>query len=424
MSAESSEAARSTFPAAAWCSELFCMYRELVAPTTESPVEFLWGSLAAALGFLVGGDCAIPWGPGFLRPTLYVALIGDTAKGRKSTALNDVLDVAVRPTLERMKLDTPALPFEVMTGMGSGEGFFDVIADRHDGPGDERQGGRRALVVLHELGELLAKVGRGQAGCMLDFLLNAFEAPREFTMHTRDRRVKATNATVSLATASTLEWLVQNLPASIVMNGFINRFVLLQGERGHPLPFRPQLDSTLQEAFRRRLYETLASIQGQALRFSSDAVSCHAGHYEEEYNRPSRGGLVDAASARCDALALRIAALLAIGDGTLTIDGRHVDAAWMVAKYSAGVAESLVERIEARTIKEVEDRILAHADKAAKKAVEAGGDASFTKRSVFQRLKGKSGLSAEEFERGWRALHVAGELVAVDESLNRFRLEE
>ena len=101
----------------------------------------LYGDQGVGAAFLRGGglDCTIPWGSGQLKPTLYVALVGDTAKGRKSTALNDVLELAVHPTLERLRLDADQLPpFEVLTGMGSGEGFLEVLADRDQ---NERGGG-------------------------------------------------------------------------------------------------------------------------------------------------------------------------------------------------------------------------------------------------------------------------------------------
>src|SRR5262245_32079430 len=239
------------FPECAWESRLFAEYRELVGPTTEAPDAFLWGALAGALSFLLGQDARFPWGAGFQPPTLLIALVGTTGKARKSTAIDDVLHIVVESLRARGdELMGEPDPTDVVVGSGSGEGFAASLADRkfrrdtdHKDDPARVQTGRRVLFVIHELGGLLGKVERGQAGNMLDFLLGCFDARPKWTHRTRnvDDEIQMTNATGVVLAASTATWLVDQLSDIHVMAGFANRFLWLSGDRKQPLPYRPQI---------------------------------------------------------------------------------------------------------------------------------------------------------------------------------------
>jgi hypothetical protein len=189
---------------------------------------------------LVGRDGAFPWGAERKPPMLHVALVGESAKARKSTAIGDALKILVQPLMSPPPDDDAPKPFEIVRGSGSGEGFFEAIADRRwkrkGAPQDEASKtmtGRRAIFAIDELGALLAKNRRGQAGNMLDFILEAFDANESWSHRTRARMdaapLVATNAVAVFLCASTVDFLVDNLTDVEVMSGLV-------GARPRPRP--------------------------------------------------------------------------------------------------------------------------------------------------------------------------------------------
>jgi hypothetical protein len=97
---------------------------------------------------------------------------------------------------------------------------------------------------------------------------------------------------------------------------------------------------------------------------------------------------------------------LAVADGAEKVGLAHVEAAWAVVDYSRKVSGSLIEHISTKSRGGAESRVL----NAARKTAQASGG-SFTRRDVFQRVKGATGVSSDVFERAWKALVANGELV-------------
>ena len=415
------------FPESAWQSRLFAEYRDLVGPTTEAPDAFLWGALAGALSFLIGQDARYPWGAGFQPPTLLIALIGTTGKARKSTAIDDVLHIVVEPLRVRGdELVGEPDPTDVVVGSGSGEGFAAALADRKfrrdsDSKDDPArvQLARRVLFVIHELGGLLGKVERGQAGNMLDFLLSCFDARPKWTHRTRnvDDEIHMTNATGVVLAASTATWLVDQLSDLHVMAGFANRFLWLSGDRKKPLAYRPAIPIDAQHWFQQRVHDALDGLKRGAFEFDDDALARHAGFYDMHFKSETDDPLQDAATARMDILALRVALVLAAGDGSLRVDTRHVENAWQIAEYSSRVVGDLVQRIRVRTLREAEDRVLRAAER-----VGGSGPEGCSKRDVYQRVKGKTGLDSATFNQIWNSLLAVEAIAPLDSEGRRFRV--
>jgi hypothetical protein len=412
------------FPESAWESGLFAHYRELVGRTTEAPDAFLWGALAGALSFLIGQDATCPWGASFQPATLLIALVGTTGKARKSTAIDDVLHMVVEPLRARASGREPD-PTDVVVGSGSGEGFAAALADKRfsledDDKGTSRmQTGRRVLFVIHELGALLGKVERGQAGNMMDFLLGCFDARPKWTHRTRnaDDEIHMTRASGVVLAASTATWLVDQLSDMHVMAGFANRFLWLAGDRKEPVAFRPRIAPLAQQAFQERVRDALNGVGTGSFELDAEAMRLHSGFYDLQYRVESDDALQDAAIARMDILALRIALVLAAGDGTSQVRAHHVSAAWQVAEYSCRVVADLVQRIRVRTLREAEDRVLRAAARVA-----AATQGEFSKRDVYQRVKGKSGLDSATFNQLWNSLLSVEAIEPVDQQGRRFRV--
>jgi phage/plasmid primase-like uncharacterized protein len=128
------------FPEVAW-SGLFGQWREIVAPCTEAPLEFLWASFLVNVGLMLGRKVWIE-SPQPLYPNFYILLLGQTGDARKSTAL-----WLARQLLKRLDDD-----IEIVTGIVSTEGLFERLAKHDD---------TRALGYVDEFRSLLS-VGRRQ----------------------------------------------------------------------------------------------------------------------------------------------------------------------------------------------------------------------------------------------------------------------
>jgi hypothetical protein len=400
-------------------------YCDALARTTESPLRFIWTSALVCLASLLGREFRLRWGPKWLYPNLLVCLIGKTSKGRKTTAISDGLDVIVEPLRPRARLGEPE-PFEVVRGGGSGEGLAEGLADRKykdavDGKTVERvQQGRRALYVVDELGALLEKVAREQAGSLVEFLLRLFDAPESWTHRTRTASFTITGGIGSLLAASTVDFLVPNLRDVHVMSGLPNRFFWVEGERGAPLPLRPPVENLgqLTEKFR----QAISAVSGREASINPDAQAFHADLYCRRYSDgDGRSPLAEAATARGDVLALKIAMLLAAAQARTVITLDDIRTAWGLVESSEEVVEGIVDRLHEKDLREAERRVM---DAAAKCAAESV-DGYFTRRAAFQRVKGRSGMPAAVYNRIWESLAAADEFVVEREDgepTGRYRL--
>ncbi len=418
------------FPAIAWRG-LFAKYRDRIAPTTESPPEFLFGALLGALSVLVARTATLPWGSGQMPPVVLVALIGETAKARKSTAIDDVVETIVGPLMPKATRPGEPAPMELLIGSGSGEGFVEALADRrwkpvsspdNDEPEEEVQTHRRALYVVHEFAALLAKIRKDQAGSMIDFMINVFDARNIWTHRTRSKGNQSSSLTITggigvFLVASTIQWIVENLTETQVLAGLANRFLWLGGIRQKPLHRRPKIDQAVLDELRYEVEKVLPVGGAVEYQLDDEADKLHAAKYEADFYKDTSSEIVAAAGARGDVLALRVALLLAIADGEKVIKKEHIEAGWAVIEYSRSVVEILMGRIHARSMHEVERRVVA----AAGRIIETGVD-SFTRREVWQRLKGShSGLDSELFARAFASLVDAGD-IAPNGAANKFRL--
>lgn len=418
------------FPESAFVG-LFADYRALVAPTTEAPDSFHWASLLASLSALVGRTAKLEGGPDGVAPLLHVALLGRTGKARKSTAMEDAVsllidafpaalealtDARTRAQLQVVDgdhlrapsrghsraVDAATFTLDVVRGAGSGEGLAEALADT------DEETGKRALFVIDEFGALLEKAGRGQAGNLVELLLRLYDAPTKFEHRTRKAAFSVTDGVGVFLGASTVEWVHRTLTEAHVRRGLVSRFLWVLGDRKPmPLARRPAINKESHNAFVAHAADRLAAAAGKVFSLTAEADALHQRRYELEYHRDDESDLHSAASARADGLALRLSLLLAIADGAEAVGLAHVEAAWAVVDYSRRVSGNLIEHISTKSRAGAETRVL----NAARKTAEATRG-SFTRRDVFQRVKGPTGVSSDVFERAWKALVANGELVA------------
>jgi hypothetical protein len=201
------------FPEAAW-SGLFGQWRDVVAPCTEAPLEFLWASFLVNVGLMLGRNVWIE-SPQPLYPNFYVLLLGQTGDARKSTAL-----WLARQLLKRIDKD-----IEIVTGIVSTEGLFDRLAKHDD---------TRALGYVDEFRSLLS-VGRRQGTRdLLPKLNSLIYCPDQETIDRRKDPTTVIRPFFSLISATAQDYVSDLLSDLELSGGMLNRFLMVAGDEQPP----------------------------------------------------------------------------------------------------------------------------------------------------------------------------------------------
>ena len=409
------------FPQSAWRG-LFYQYAAVVAQTTEASEAAIWGAHAAALSVVLGRECSLPWAGGGLFPTLHVAILGPTGSGRKSSSIDDAQVLLVDPFKPKATLPGEPDPLVVLSGMGSGEGFMEAIKDTHWLPPGAKRGtqsnvqtGRRALFVISELGGLLEKANAGAAGSMIDFVINAWDCKREWTHQVRRTKdtapFKATDATAVILAASTMEWLSEVLTIGHIRNGLVNRFLWLAGDPRGAIAIRPPFDPIAVHAYQQMASNVLARVRGQQFSLDQAATGLHKAKYADIYSsrlHADPDSTTIPATNRAEIQALRLAILIAAADGTTTIDLSILQAAWDIVEYSNHIVEVLTGALIPRTVGDMERRIMKQCLRSSK-----AHNGEFSRYMVWERVKGKGGVTVEIFGKIWDALVREGDIIAI-----------
>jgi hypothetical protein len=407
---------------------LFAAYRNLVGPTSEASDIYHFGALAVILSLLIGRTCGLPFGTRPLFPNVLAVITGRSALARKSSSIDDCVQLVLDPLKPGPVGGVPTL--SVIDGSGSGEGFFDALADVEiEAPPNsgnvKRIEARRAVYVIHEFGGILAKMGRDQAGKMLDFMLQLFDAKPVWTHTTRSGgHRQATDAVGVMLAATTESWLLDTLTVEQIYAGLANRFLWLTGLPKAPMAFRTPISAAAHQALLAQAGRCLTAVASAGeFTFDPGARTLHEGRYGAFYwaNQLPDGEAESESGAsvtRSDILALKVAMLLATAQATATVDAATMATAWQVVDYSNAIVARYVELLRASGVEMAERRMRTAADSLLLRA-----DApAFTKSELRDRVKGKRGIPTETFNRVWKAWLEAGELAPIDVSRWKFRV--
>ncbi|WP_242334564.1 DUF3987 domain-containing protein [Anaeromyxobacter sp. SG66] len=403
------------FPESAWIGATVDYYN-LICNTTEAPDELIFAGIIGVLSALATLSIRLRAGTGFILPILFVCLLGETARTRKTTAMNDAVDVVLDPLRPRSTQPGEPDPFEIVRGQGSGEGLLEALADRPWWPPGVKphsqpptvQSGRSALYLFDEYGTFLEKAARDHAGNFVGFHLNLFDAPAQMQLSTRSSRIVCTNARGTILAASTPDYLARGLTEGLVRSGFVNRFLFFAGERTAAIPIRPPVDDAARAALIVTLRGHLERLRGREVTLSPEAISINHARYHVHYNRQDETPLVEAATERAHILAMRLAMVLAFADGSAVIAGSHMAAGWDVVSYSGKVVAKLLGLMKSKDFEHAEGRVI----RAARK-LEAVNGGTFTRPELRDRLRGGNGLTAKAFNTVWDPLLAAEDIIQV-----------
>lgn len=307
-----------------------------VEPHTEADPVAVLMNLIVAYSNAVGRGAYALVGADRHHLNLFVALVGETSKGRKGTSWSH--------TRELMHVaDSGWADGCVQNGLSTGEGLINAVRDPVLGTGkdgepvtiDEGARDKRLLAVEGEFAGVL-KVMRREGNTLSAILRQAWDGDR-LQVLTRNSPMKATDAHVSIVGHVTRAELLRHLTETETANGFANRILWLMVRRSKVLPFGGNWRTVDTAPLVRRL--------AAALEFGRGAGEISWGEsaedlWRERYEELSEGkpGLFGAVVGRAEAQVLRLAAVYAAMDLSRTIELPHLEAAlalWDYAEQSA-----------------------------------------------------------------------------------------
>lgn len=321
-----------------------------VARYTEASEESLLCHLLVAFGSMVGRTRYLYSGDKHFCNE-FLAILGDTALGRKGTAWRFLSELLKR-------LDAEWFKTRQLKGIQSGEGIIHAIRDPKerqartkkeqneygDRPVIEDEGvkDKRLLIIEEELSQILT-VAKREANTVTEILRHGWDGAEFLQNAAKNAGQIASNPHVSLIGHSTREEFREKTKnTTAAANGTINRFLICASRKAHTLADTEYIDWDRPEW--RELLDPII----EALNIVSRAgvyehrVKRDAGakvRWETFYKAKSReeeaspGGLIGNILARSVAHVSRISLLFAVADGSAVISEWHQIAAEAVVEY-------------------------------------------------------------------------------------------
>lgn len=306
-------------------------FATLYAHYVESPKPFLYVAYLTYFGALLGPYVTLETE---LRPAsrLYSVLVGESALGRKSSAMGHA-DHFFQPFLpDRLA---------VLYGLGSAEGIARVVKEK----------GFPVLLHFDEL-KIFVDKAKQDGSVALPMVTTLYEFTK-YQNHTRDRSIELESVHLSLLAASTKETYESMWASQFMDIGFLNRLFVVLARRTTKRSFPDAIPAAHIEALRAKTREHLDGIwrsmpQPLILRLTPDAFEFWKVWYE---------ALEESVYAnRLDTIGLRLMMLLAITSGRVEVDDATVQAVVTLLDYELAVrklldpidAENAVARMEER----------------------------------------------------------------------------
>ena len=296
-------------------------------PFTEADPAGVLVAMVVQAGVVLGRARVLSVaGGGVQAPNLFAMLVGDSATGRKGTA--------VTAASAAIGLAYPDLDKLLVTGLGSGEGLVTHLKRAIDkaaaSPGSLVE--YRVLIDESEVARLLAAMGR-EGSTLSAMLRSAFDGTP--LGHT----VAATSTTITwhhvgLLGQVTPEELRDKLSVSERSNGFANRFLWIAVRRQRLIPFAEHPRRHVPASAVADMASAFAaSTRLEQLSFTPLAAELWE-HIYAEMGSIHLFGTLDVLTSREITLTLRVATIFALMDRSLLVDIPHLEAARAIVEYS------------------------------------------------------------------------------------------
>jgi len=268
---------------------------------------------------------------------IFPVLVGKTAKGRKGTSFDRVVDLFAQ-------VDPDWVLHRIKSGLASGEGLIHAVRDSREEWDkkeqrmlivDEGVDDKRFVGVATEFAALLKIMAR-PSNTLSPLIRQSWDNGNLQNL-TKNSPEKATGAHIAVIGHITADELRRHLEETEYANGFANRFLFIAVERVRLLPFGGKRIAWHDLADRLRQKIAIVREWGEAeITFDDDASRL----WEHAYRRLSDGrpGLFGAVTARAEAQVPRLALIYATLDAAQSIGVPHLKAAlecWRYAEQSA-----------------------------------------------------------------------------------------
>jgi 5S rRNA maturation endonuclease (ribonuclease M5) len=303
----------------------------LLEPYLEANREAILANVLAAIGVLFErrGYAKVSADPHY--PIDYFLIVGDTAKGRKGTTTNAVLEMA-----ERVR---PGYKSRGLYSMSTGEGLINALMKPQTEEEKDQNLPSQAeypatFVNLGELAGLLSVMTR-DSNTLPTVLRDAWDG-KPLQVNTRNQRLCLPNVSLGIIANTTRSDLTKVNPVDIG-NGFINQFIFIWSQRSKLLEEGANLDTLFKsEAWALTLKELHAAILaadkiGEVKRDSETVQLWKEMYYDFNVSGDS---VVDKLLARNDAHTLRLSVEYALLDRSPVIRPCHLKAARAVWDFS------------------------------------------------------------------------------------------
>ncbi len=318
----------------------------LVSPHSEADPVAILAQILAAFGNWIGRTAHWCVERDTHHLNLFIALVGESSKSRKTSSWGYVRDVLAGA-------DPVWASSRIKSGLNSGEGLIYHVRDATE----EDQGVMDKRLLCHETEFASVLKVMGRQGNTLSALLRQFwDAQESIGSLTKNNPTRATGAHLSIIANITVEELHQCLTATDQANGFGNRFLWFFVKRAQKLPFGGNLDQQILDPFKDRFREAFTFAQTVG-RIDFDEAGAEAWKQAYELLGESQPGLVGSLLARGEAQVRRIACLYAVLDRSPVVRKEHLDAALALWDY----CERSVRCIFSRSTGNPDaDRVLEH----------------------------------------------------------------
>jgi hypothetical protein len=312
----------------------------VIEPHTEADPVAVLAQMLVGFGSCVGGGPYHRVGATAHRVNEYVALVGQTAGGRKGTSF----DEARRPIAA---IDEVWARDRILGGLSSGEGLIHAVRDRREERRpvsekgkvvdyqsvevDEGVTDKRLLAYEPELARVLRVMLR-EGSTLSTIIRQAWDGPVLRVM-TKQAGLVATGAHVSIIAHITAEELTRQLQETDAASGFGNRFLWLAVRRSKFLPDGGCLDVSSMAPLLSRLSDAV-SLGRRTCEMTRDLEAGKL--WRAEYPRLTAGspGLLGGMLSRAEAHVLRLSMLYALADASASVRRPHLEAALTLWDYA------------------------------------------------------------------------------------------
>lgn len=212
----------------------------------------------------------------------------------------------------------------------------------------------RILGIEDEFRSLITKGGQRAVANLIPKITELFNCPRAFEVNTKSNPILVRNPFLCMLAASTRAWFEQSMTQRDVSGGFLNRWLLFEGQAEKELPTPPPV--------RQRPWEDVVLEVADAIHSASGffQFSREADAYYNDFYHVTRRDFDSEATSRTDLHGRKLGMLYAIlanrKDNLIHLD--DIESGAEVAKYCARVAEPIAACLEVSLQRGLEERVV------------------------------------------------------------------